>query len=135
VKKIAIIGSRRMSPYGKKVIGELMEELKDKAEVVTIAVAGCNREVVRLGAKKILAGENFEKLNKELADYADILVIVEGGEKSGTVLAAKNFLDLGKEVWAVPGRITDEGSGATNFLIANGAGMITKVENWVAGLV
>ena len=112
-----------------------MKELKNKCEVVTIEVSGCNREVMKLGAEKIFIGENFEKLNEQLAEYADILVVIEGDQKSGTILAAKNFLDLGKEVWAVPGRITDEGSGATNFLIANGAGIITEVENWVAGLI
>ncbi len=121
MKRVAIIGSRRMSPYGKTVIGMVMKELKDKAEVVTILVAGCNREVVRLGADKVFKGDNFEKLNNDLANYSDLLVVIEGSLKSGTILAAKCFLDLGKEVWAVPGRIIDENSRMTNYLIKNGA--------------
>jgi len=129
MKKIAIIGSRRMSPYGKEVIGKLMVQLKGKVEIVTIEVSGCNREVIRLGAKKIFSGENFEKLNEELAKYADVLVIIEGDQKSGTILVAKNFLDMGKEVWAVPGRITDENSSATNYLIKNGAVPLTAVDD------
>jgi predicted Rossmann fold nucleotide-binding protein DprA/Smf involved in DNA uptake len=36
----------------------------------------------------IFEGENFEKLNEQVANYADSLVIVEGGEKSGTILLA-----------------------------------------------
>jgi predicted Rossmann fold nucleotide-binding protein DprA/Smf involved in DNA uptake len=134
VKKIAIIGSRRMSPYGKEVIGLLMKELKNKCEVVTIEVSGCNREVMKLGAEKIFIGENFEKLNEQLAEYADILVVIEGDQKSGTILAAKNFLDLGKEVWAVPGRITDENSQMTNYLIRNGAVPLTTVGDLTASL-
>lgn len=115
------MGSRMMSQYCKKVIEMIMRELKDKAEVVTIEVAGCNREVIRLGAKKIFSGDNFEKLNNNLANYADFLIVIEGGENSGTLLAAKCFLDLGKEVWAVPGRIDDPNSKMSNYLIKNGA--------------
>lgn len=131
MKKIAIIGSRRMTVYGKEVIGLIMKELKDKTEVVTIDVMGCNREIIKVGtvdakAKasqrvKIFRGKDFERLNEELAEYADMLVIIEGDKNSGTVLAAKKFLDLGKEVWAVPGRITDENSEMCNYLIENGA--------------
>ena len=134
MKRIAIIGSRRMSPYGKEVIGLVMKEIADKCEVVTIEVSGCNREVMKLGAKKIFRGENFEKLNEELAEYADILVVIEGDKKSGTILAAKNFLDLGKEVWAVPGRITDENSGMCNYLIRNGGVPLTEMGDLTVSL-
>lgn len=116
-----------MSSYGKEVIGKLMAELRDKVEIVTIEVSGCNREVMRLGAQKIFKGDNFEKLNRELAEYAEILVIIEGGENSGTVLAAECFLDLGKEIFCVPGRITDEGSYSTNWLVKQGANVLTEV--------
>jgi predicted Rossmann fold nucleotide-binding protein DprA/Smf involved in DNA uptake len=119
-KKIAIVGSRNMSSYGKQVIEILMKDLKNQ-EMVTINVSGCNREIIRLGAKKVFSGENFEKLNEEVAEYADCLVIVEGGEKSGTLLLAEKFVEKGKTVYCVPGRITDEGSFAPNWLIAQGA--------------
>lgn len=119
--KVAIVGSRRMSPYGKEVIKNLMDKIKDKVEVVTIEVSGCNREVIARGANKIFTGENFEKLNEEVANYADKLVIIEGGKNSGTILLAYKFVDKGKEVYAVPGRITDENSQATNWLIGQGA--------------
>lgn len=120
--KIAVVGSRYMSEYGKTVIGELMNFLKNKkVEVVTIKVLGCNTEVIKWGAKKIFEGENFEKLNEEVANYADLLVIIEGGEKSGTLLLASKFVEKNKDVYCVPGRITDIGSAATNWLIKQGA--------------
>lgn len=109
-----------MSAYGREVVGKIMELLA-KEEVVTIKVAGCNSEVIRLGAKKIFEGVNFEKLNEDVANYADILVIVEGGRKSGTLLLASKFVEKGKYVYCVPGRIVDEGSYATNWLIKQGA--------------
>jgi len=119
-----------MSEYGKRVIGDLMNLLKNKKiEVVTIRVSGCNSEVIRLGAQKIFEGDNFQKINEEVADYADILVIVEGGRGSGTLMLASNFIDKGKNVYCVPGRITDEGSYATNWLIGEGAIPIIELEN------
>lgn len=134
MKKVAIIGSRKMSSYGREVIGLIMKELKNKAEVVTIAVTGCNQEVIRWGAKKIFTGDNFELLNNELADYADMLVIIEGGEKSGTILAAASFLEKGKSVYCVPGKITDDGSMATNWLISQGAISLTTVADLTGSL-
>ena len=110
-----------MSRYGKEVIGELMESLKNKAEVVTIKVMGCNNEIIKMGAQKVFEGENFQKLNEEVANYADILVIIEGGKGSGTILLASKFVEKSKDVYCVPGRITDEGSYATNWLIKEGA--------------
>ena len=66
MKKIAIVGSRFMSDYGKKVIEKITKELVD-VEVVTIKVMGCNGEVIRKCRErnlkcKVFEGENFEKL-------------------------------------------------------------------------
>lgn len=126
--KIAVVGSRRMSSYGREAIGKIMEKLKG-AEVVTIKIAGCNSEVIRRGADKIFAGQNFEKLNEEVADYADKLVIIEGGRESGTLLLAEKFVSKNKPVYALPGRVGEEGSWAPNWLIAQGAIPITEWEN------
>ena len=123
-----------MSSYGREVIKKLMVALKNKAEIVTIKVMGCNGEVLQSrikngGPYKLFEGENFEKLNEEVANYADILVIIEGGEKSGTILLADKFIEKGKNVYGVPGRITDKGSYATNWLIKQGANILTEVDD------
>ncbi len=142
MKKIAVVGSRRMSAYGKEVINQLLiknYELRIKnLEIVTIKVGGCNSEVIRVCQKlkikiKVFEGDNFQKLNNEIADYADCLVIIEGGENSGTILLAQNFVEKGKEVYCVPGRITDEGSVATNWLIKQGAVLLEKVADLTEG--
>lgn len=108
-----------MSDYGRQVIRLLMNKFKDE-EIVTIDVMGCNREVMRYKCK-VFSGNNFEKLNEEVAEYADCLVIVEGGKGSGTLLLAEKFVSKNKLVYAVPGRITDEGSWTPNWLIEQGA--------------
>jgi len=114
-----------MSKYGQQVIEMLMSKLKDE-EVVTIDVMGCNREVMKYKCK-VFSGNNFEKLNEEVATFADCLVIVEGGKKSGTMLLAQNFVEKNKPVYAVPGRITDEGSWTPNWLIEQGAIPLTDI--------
>jgi len=133
MKKIAVVGSRYMSGYGKEVIGKIMKMLV-KEKVVTIRVMGCNSEVIRVCEKikqkiRIFKGENFEKLNEEVANYADILVIIEGGKNSGTILLASKFVEKNKNVYCIPGRITDEGSYATNWLIKQGAIPLVEMDD------
>lgn len=48
------------------------------------------------------------------------LVVVEAGERSGTSITAGYALDQGREVFAVPGRITDRQSVGTNRMIQRG---------------
>lgn len=129
---IGIIGSRKMSEYGKEVVEWLMKELmRRNVKVVTGCTRGINELVAKLGGSRveIVTAENFEIMNWRIAKKADVLVIVEGGEKSGTILVAQEMLDLGKEVWCVPGRITDENSKACNFLIKNGAGILEHIDD------
>jgi len=132
------VGSRRMSDYGKEVIRKILimnYQLRNKGfEVVTIRVFGCNSEVIKISQKfnlkmKIFEGDNFEKLNEQVANYADCLVIIEGGERSGTLLLAQNFVEKGKRILVVPGRILDEGSFAPNWLAASGAEMILDIND------
>lgn len=122
--KIGIIGSRKMSEYGKRVVDKIS---KLKIEIWTIKTAGINNRLIGGGAKYI-EGENFYENNKKLADICDKLLIIEAGKNSGTILVAKEFLDLGKEVWAVPGRIDDEQSVGCNYLIQNGAMILMEVD-------
>lgn len=125
--KIAVVGSRRMSAYGREIIGKLMAELKHE-EVVTIEVSGCNREVMKWGAKKVFKGNDFEKLNEEVANYADKLIVVEGGRQSGTLLLAGKFAEKGKSVYGIVGRINEENSFAPNWLVAQGAIPVVEIE-------
>jgi len=128
--KIAIIGCRKLDEYRKKVIEKIIE--KDW-EVVTINIGETNKYIINYCNKNKINLEMVEiertigEANLKISEKAEMLIVVSGGENSGTILVAKNFLDLGKEVLAVPGRIDDELSWAPNFLIKNGAGVLTGV--------
>lgn len=128
IKKIAIVGSRKMSQYGREMIFKLMEGLKE-VEVATIRVSGCNAEIIKRGAKKIFEGNDFQKLNELLANYADKLVIIEGAKNSGTILLAQKFVEKGKEVYCLPGKINEENSWTPNWLISQGAIPLIDIDN------
>ena len=123
-----------MSKYGREVIGLLMNNIINKVEVVTINVAGCNREIMKYKCK-VFEGEDFEMLNEQVANYADILVIIEGGKNSGTILLAGKFVEKNKLVYCVPGRINDENSYACNWLISQGAIPLINIDELTAYVI
>ena len=125
-----------MSEYGKRMVGWIISNLEGReVEIVSIGVRGCNEEVERKARAKgikieMLRGINFEELNYKLAREAEVLIIVEGGEKSGTMLVARNFVEENKEVWVIPGRVDDKNSYVPNFLLKNGAGLLNLKEDF-----
>jgi DNA processing protein len=64
---------------------------------------------------------HFPRRNRILAALCDVLVIVEGGERSGARSSADYALDLGRELMAVPRDICLPGSVLPNRLLRDGA--------------
>jgi DNA processing protein len=56
-----------------------------------------------------------------IAALASIVVVIEAGERSSTLLAAQVAADLGRDVAVVPGRVTDPGGQGTFALLRDGA--------------
>jgi len=77
---------------------------------------------------------SFSARNRIIAGMADILVIVEADAKSGTLSTADHALAQGKEVFAVPGKITDKKSTGTNELIKQGAHILTNTSDILLAL-
>lgn len=66
---------------------------------------------------------NFPSRNRIISALADILIVVEAREKSGTIITVDYALSQGKEVFAIPGRLGEPLSAGCNALIYMGASM------------
>lgn len=66
---------------------------------------------------------HFVERNRLIAGLSDILIVVEARERSGTFITVDRALEQGKQVFAVPGRISDVLSKGCNKLLMEGAGI------------
>lgn len=71
----------------------------------------------------------FPARNRLISGMSDGIFVLEAGEKSGSLITADQALEQGKEVFALPGRMTDPLSRGTNRLISEGAFLIQKPED------
>lgn len=163
-KTMAIVGSRKMTRYGRemteKLVGDLVRE-----DVVTIsgfmygvdtevhtktveyggktvAVFGCGLDVIYPPEndklyEKILEGGGlvlseyspaakphlwkFPQRNRIVVGLASLgVLVIEAGEKSGSLVTAELAEKQGKKVFALPGQVTSLVSTGTNALIRDG---------------
>lgn len=77
---------------------------------------------------------NFPARNRVISGLARGVVVTEAGEHSGALLTAAAALEQGREVFAVPGNITAQGSTGTNRLIQDGAHPVLTPEDVLSTL-
>jgi DNA processing protein len=107
----------------------------------TVAVLGCGldldyprgserlrREIERQGAvvTEFPAGtpalpQHFPIRNRIIAALGVACIVIQAAPRSGSLSTARHALELGREVWALPGRIFDRRSAGANLLIRDGA--------------
>ena len=71
----------------------------------------------------------FPARNRLISGLGDILLVVEAGKKSGTMITVSDALEQGKDIFAVPGRCGDVLSEGCNRLILDGAGIAISPEH------
>lgn len=174
--RIAVIGARMCSEYGRTIAREIAREVaKHDVSVVsgmargidaaghrgaldsggdTYAVLGCGADVCYPNYHRQLYYEiaqhggllseyppgteplayHFPQRNRLISALSDVVLIIEAKDKSGSLITADFALEQGKEVYALPGRITDALSSGCNRLIAQGAGVILSTEDFLEEL-
>jgi len=115
----------------------------------TIAVMGCGIDVIYPPENRKLHGEiassgavvtefpfgtepdrpHFPARNRIISGLSLGVLVVEAGEKSGSLITARCALDQNREVFAVPGSIDLPGSRGTNKLLRQGAKLVENVED------
>lgn len=72
---------------------------------------------------------NFPERNRIIAGLCQAVLIVQAARKSGSLITAKCALESNRDVWAVPGNITDPLAQGTNYLISQGATPISSADD------
>ena len=73
---------------------------------------------------------NFPRRNRIIAGLCDVIIVVEAGRKGGALITADIANSYNREIFAVPGRTTDEISAGCNKLIRfNKACMVESVND------
>jgi DNA processing protein len=74
----------------------------------------------------------FPMRNRVMAALSDAVLIIETEEKSGTLITARQALELGRDIGAVPGDIFSPTAQGTHLLIKDGAYPITSTDDLLA---
>jgi DNA processing protein len=166
---VAVVGTRRPTPYGLAVAERLSGDLAHAGLTIvsgmargvdsaahkgalaaggdTVAVLGCGVDVVYPAENRKLAAElavkglivsefpmgatafpqNFPIRNRIISGTSLGVLVVEGAQYSGSAITAKLAMDQGREVFAIPGNITNKLAWGPNLLIKQGAKL---VQDW-----
>jgi len=71
----------------------------------------------------------FPRRNRLIAALAGRLVVVEAPVKSGAIVTARIAMEIGREIWSVPGRIDERGCKGSNSLIWDGAHPLVDMDD------
>ena len=80
------------------------------------------------------APENFPVRNRIVAGMPLGVIVVEGAQYSGSLITARLAMEFGREVFGVPGNITQPVSFAPNQLIKQGAKLVAGAEDVIEEL-
>ena len=117
-KTVAVFGTGVDVPYPKEN-KRLMENL--------LALGGAVISEFPMGT--FPAPQNFPIRNRIISGISLGVLVVEAAEYSGTRITARNALEQNREVFAVPGNVTNKYSWGPNTLIKQGAKLVATWED------
>ena len=78
---------------------------------------------------------NFPQRNRIIVGMASRVVVAESPEGGGAMLTAREALEIGRELWSIPGRIVDDVSKGTNMLLNEGAKSLAGIDEFLSQIV
>ena len=71
---------------------------------------------------------HFPTRNRIISGLSDAVLVIEAGEKSGSLITVDMALEQGRDIYALPGPVNSSMSRGCNYLIQQGAGLMTSPE-------
>ena len=71
---------------------------------------------------------HFPERNRIISGLSDVVLVMEAGEKSGSLITVDMALEQGRDIYALPGPVNSSMSRVCNCLIQQGAGLLTGPE-------
>ncbi len=84
----------------------------------------CGLRLSEMAMGTVPQARHFPRRNRIISGLAGAVVVVEAAAKSGSLITARNALDQGREVLAVPGHPFDARAAGCNMLIRDGARLV-----------
>ncbi|MDO5127831.1 MAG: DNA-processing protein DprA [Eubacteriales bacterium] len=112
---VAVLGCGINVTYPKEHVN-LFHEIEERGAVIS-----------EYGLDEKPLSAYFPQRNRIISGMSDGVLVVEAKKKSGSLITCDRALEQGRQVYAVPGRITDKTSEGCNDLIKQGAICVTGV--------
>lgn len=79
--------------------------------------------------------ENFPRRNRIVAGICDAVIVIESGKKGGSIITAELANSYNRDVFAIPGRISDHKSdGCNNLIRQNKAALLTDTDYFLEAM-
>ena len=102
---------------------KLMDQIAEKGLLLSESMIGLRPQA-----------RDFPRRNRIISGLSRAVVVIEAAAKSGSLLTAKNALDQGREVLAVPGHPFDARASGCNMLIRDGAVLVRDAKDVIDAL-
>lgn len=112
-RTIAVLGSGLLEVYPPENNGLFVEIAKKGAVISEFPLCTEPRP------------QNFPIRNRVISGLSVGLLVVEASQKSGALISARFASEQGRQVFAIPGKVSSETSCGTNELIKDGARLVT----------